>query len=299
MAVFDKLQRASFGGIEFPIRSARMRCDFRHFEHVYLKTPGAATEKMSRGLYRVEMDAAFDANVRGYGQLWPTALAALRRAFEQGTTADLVIPTVGTIPAWMPVWEQEMNVKVRSGERVPFVFQEDNSTAFVESALSSVTSTSVPTNHAALQSFAKDLNPRPDIFDKIQDAVNDVLGFVDQANLEQSLLAAKIAGLADLINQCDREVEQLQDPSNYQVIYALHDLLASVLRMARDLTQQQGEAGIYVLPRTMSVAQISTAIYKDTSHFNDIVSNNRIEDPFAVPAGTQIIYFKNNLLNAA
>lgn len=298
-AADEQLQRTSFGGLDFPVRTARCKGSFRRHEHVYLKTPGAATEKQSRGLYRFEMAAVFDVNVPGFKNLWPGTLSALRKMYEQGTTAALVYPSIGSVPCWIPEWDQELDMRIRSGETAQLIFHEEQSAAFLEQAASKVSSTSVQTTHAALQLLAGGLNPRPDIFDQIQDAMNNVLGFVDQAQLQQSLMASKIEQLSSLITQCDRTVEQLEDPSNFAVTYALQDLLSSTLKLAKDVTLQQGEPGIYIVQKTMSVGEISTVIYKDTKHFDEIVGNNRIEDPFKVPAGTQIIYFKTGLLNAA
>lgn len=298
-SAFDGLQRASFGGIEFPIRTARCKGTYRHHDHIYLKTPGAATEKMGRGLYRFEMAGVFDVNVPGYANLWPGALSQMRRLYEQGATAPLVYPSIGSVPCFIPEWDQEMDLRIRSGETAQLIFQEEQSAAFLQQALIKVTSTSVNTAHAALQITADTLNPRPDIFDTIQDKVNGVLALYDQAELRQNLLAARIESLSELIREADRDIEALQDPSNFTVVWALQDLLASTLQLTRDITQQQGDPRIYVVPMTMTVGAISNAIYGDTSHFDDIVSNNTIEDPLTVIAGTQIIYFPSGILNAA
>lgn len=299
MAEFDKLKRAGFGGLEFPIRSCRMKCTYRVHQHVYLKTPGAALEKMCRTPYRVDMEIEFDTDIQGYGSLWPNTLASLRALFEQGVTAPLVVPTVGSFPCVITEWEQVNESRLRSGEHVHITLEEDNTVAFLAAALAGVSSASVESTNEGFVAVSRTIEPRPDIFDDIQEAVNDVLGFVDQVQLKQNLLAAKIEGLAALIQSADRTVQQLQDPSNFPVVYALQDLLLSTIELLEDITQQQGEARVYTVPMTMSVGAISFAIYGDTSHFDELVSNNRIDDPFAVPAGTALIYFTGGLLKAA
>lgn len=299
MPVFDQLQRASFGGIEFPVKTVSMKCSFRHHEHIYLKTPGAATEKMSRGLYTVNMGGVFDANIAGYGKLWPNSLAALRRTFELGTTADLVVPTVGTIPAFMTEWSQEMDVKIRSGENVPLTFQEDQSAAFIETTLKKTASTSVLTSQDKLNFIASRLDPKPDIFDKIQDKANKILAIFDEAKLQEQSVAAKIDGLSELIREADRDLDELKNPDNFDIIFALQDLLAANLQLARDLVQQDGEARLFTVPSTMTLSQLSVAIYGDTSHASEILTNNTIDDPFSVIAGTKIIYFATGILHAA
>jgi hypothetical protein len=295
---FPKKQRASFGDLAFPITSCRMKGSYRHYEHVFLKTPGAAVEKLSRDLYRVDMAGVFDMNIQGYGDLSAT-IDALRRHYEAGTTLPLVIPYIGTVPCWIPEWDEDIDFKIRSGHKAQLVFMEDQNVAFLEQALRRTTATSVGSSHDVFQLQADAIVPRPNIFDQIREQANKVFGFFDQAELQQNLLASQIDGLTDILRIADRDVQALQDPSNFAITYALQDLLAATLELARDVTQQQGEARIYVLPQTMTVMQISVAIYGDTTHYQDIVNNNTIPDLYEVPAGTQIVYFAGGLLNAA
>lgn len=117
MPVFDQLQRASFFEIPFPVKSVHIRGRLRRHEHEYLRVPGALNEKLGRGLYMIEMEAVFDANIKGYGRLWPNSLGQLREIYEQELTGDLVVPTIGTIPAFITEWDQTAEMgRVRSGK---------------------------------------------------------------------------------------------------------------------------------------------------------------------------------------
>lgn len=307
-SALDKVQGAVFDGITFPIKSLRIEMETRYHEHVYLKTPGAATEKMARGLYRFEMLAAFDTNITTHGKLWPDKLATLRAACESQRTADLIVPTLGTVKAWMPKWAQEVDFRVRSGEVVHLVFLEDASQQSLDLALKQVDRTSMVAKQSALQNRAAALLPgervledqrlpdgrkRLDIFTAIQNAVNDVLAIKDQQDAFGNLLAARLEALAQMVRDADKFVKALEHPSNYGIVDALHDLLDATLELAGK-NSQRAQVLVYHTQRQMSVSQISAAIYKgDATHAVEIMQNNALEDPLAVPAGTGIFYFVN------
>jgi regulator of RNase E activity RraB len=102
---FDSAQRGGFNGLQFPVKSVSIKGRYRHAEHEYLRVPGAVIEKLERAIYNIEITAAFDTNIKGYGRLWPDGVQALRKMYESGLTGPLVIPTIGTIPAFQPEWD--------------------------------------------------------------------------------------------------------------------------------------------------------------------------------------------------
>jgi hypothetical protein len=299
VSVFDSLQLAGFDGLIFPIRSCRVKAVMRHHTHEYLKTPGGLNEKLERGLYKIEMDAVFDVNIEGYGAngapLWPTVLATLRTKFEKGTTGPLVIPTIGTIPAFLTDWDQEMKANHRSGETVPLSFLEDQSETFLTEALIDTDVTSLAKSAVQLETLSQEMDPRPNIFDDINAAANSILAIKDQADLFGARVESQILQLANLIRQAD---DFIQNPVDYKIVDALHELADAAISLARSFGEQAGEPRVYVVPVQMSMSQISTAIYGDTSHAVELMQNNTVDDVFAVPAGTPIIYFTTGKIAA-
>lgn len=299
MSAFDSLQLAGFDGLIFPIRNCRVKAVMRHHTHEYLKTPGGLNEKLERGLYKIDMEGVFDVNIEGYGAngapLWPTVLATLRTKFEKGTTGPLVIPTIGTIPAFMTDWDQEMKANIRSGETVPLSFLEDQSETFLTEALIDTDVTSLAKSALQLDSLTQELDPRPTIFDDINEAANAILAIKDQADLFGARIESQILQMANLIRQAD---DLIQSPTDYRIVDALHELLDSGISLTRALGEQAGEPRAYTVPAQMSMSQISTAIYGDTSHAVELMQNNFVDDVFAVPAGTVIIYFTTGAIAA-
>jgi hypothetical protein len=295
-------QRASFDGIEFPVTRFRVRGTYRDHTHEYLKTDGGANEKFGRSVYTVEMDAEFHSTLLGYPGLYPDALTAIRKRYEAGKTAPLVIPTIGTLQAYQLSWDQGFDAKVQSGESVPLHFKEDSNEAFLTAALTKIDTGSIDAAAARLDLATAGLwadKPRPSLFDQIQDGANKFFAIRDQVVLYDNLIAGHIEGLVTIVQEADKTIEALQHPENFPIIEALHDLQDALMSFARTATLQSDGPRIFTVDRTMTVAQISSATYGDATHGIEIMQNNMLEDPLAVPAGTPIIWFPSSGLLAA
>lgn len=306
MPLFDDLQRCGFDGLQFPIRKISIRGRYRHHAHEYLRVPGAIIEKLERAQYDIEIDACFDANIKGYGTLWPNGVNALRAKYEAGLTADLVIPTIGTIPAFQPQWTQDIDIaRVRSGETVRLAFMEDQTAKFLKLALLQTQQQSMADafNRFALIRAQLVGVPANDVslFDQITGAITGVLAIKDRADLYGGLLTAKLERLTALMAQADGQLESLKHPQNYAALDAFLDLWDSGVKLATNLAESPRGPKLYTTPRLMSVNDIAAvpSVYGDASRGTDIMLNNRLEDPFAVPAGTKIIYFTGAGLAAA
>ncbi len=291
MPVFDQLQRASFDGLEFPVKSVSIKGRYRHEEHEYLRVPGAVIEKLERGLYMIEMHALFDANVRGYGpRLWPDGVTVLRKKFEAGITGSLVIPTIGAIPAMQVDWDQTAEMgKLRSGELVKLSFKEDQTQRFLALAAVQAQQQDLATRTANL-TILRPEDP-PDIFDQILNAANSILAIKDQSDLYGGLLAAKVGMFTALLNEADKQLTDLNEPTNHELLDAFLELWDAAVRLGTNLAESPRGPRIYVTPRQMSCSDISTAVYGSTERAAELMTDNLFRDPFAVPAGTNVIYF--------
>jgi hypothetical protein len=303
MPAFDSIQRASFNGIQFPCKALSIKGKYRHAEHEYLRVPGAVIEKFERAVYMIEMTAPFDTNIKGYGNLWPNGVAAMRKLFETGTTAALVIPTVGTIPAFQPEWDQNLDLaKVRSGETIKLSFKEDQTARFLQLALVQTQQQSLGTSLNNLAGIRASLNPPKNdisIFDAIQNAANGILAIKDQSDLYGGRLAAQLGMFTALLNEADKQLDSLKDPANHQALDAFLELWNTAVKMTTNLAESPRGPRRYVTPRGMSVNDVASAVYGNSERAADILIANDFADPFAIPAGTSIIYFETAGLIAA
>jgi len=242
------------------------------------------------------MRAVFLTRLPRYPGLYPNTLNFLRKQFEAGTTGDLVIPTLGTISAYAPSWTQEMDAKIRNGEKADFTFREDMAQDFLVTDLTNPAPLSTSMTSALAAAMAEQtLDPNAQtLLDSILAAGEAVIAVFDQAAMFGNLIEAKLLSLEQLMQQADR-LDITQSAEGASIAAALHDLWAAERQMLNDLNNQQGGGlSTFLTPMTMSVQQISARLYNgDSSHGVDIMQLNSMQDPFAVPANSIIRYYPN------
>jgi prophage DNA circulation protein len=305
MPIFDQLQRASFDGVAFPVEEVEVEGTLRDHVHEYPHSPGGAPEKEGRRLYVVRMQASFLDIWKDYPGLWPDGLARIRAKYEGEKSGDLLIPTIGTITAYITSFRQRMVARQRSGEKVELAFREDQSNQFLADALTAEVGASLALKAQRLRLEVGSLDeslprgmlppegaPSPgSIFDTINDAVNAVLAIRDQAELAGNLLEQRLLWLAGICDEADKTLLFLQNPINHRVTDALHELWDSALTLSSDLQGKRSPMATYVVPLTMAVGDISRALYGDASRGVELMQLNPLDDPFRVPAGTTLKYY--------
>lgn len=307
MPAFDRLQRAAFARIEFPIEEVTVSGAIREHEHKYPHAPGAALEKLGRELYEIRMRAQFHDSFKGYPNLWPGSLAQLRSLYEAETTEDLVIPTIGTIRATCVRWTQTAAPKrARSGESVEFVFKEDLEQAFLVTSLVTTSRNTFSEDTRDLSAEVqklRDAGPgafpteaersfQLSIFDQIQQASNDILGLLDSVDESSNLLLAKVEQMKRILDNADRQAKALGNAENATLLAAFLSVWDAVIGVEKDLLGKNGGIQQYTLIRQMSVSELSKTLYSgDGTHAVELMQINPIRDPFAIPAQTTVRYY--------
>lgn len=295
----DGFPKASFDGVQFPVENVKIRGGIRYHVHEYPHAPGGAPEKLGRSLYRVQMTGNFQDRFRGYPKLYPQALDKLRVAFESQKTATLIVPNLGPIDAFCVSHERDFQAKIRSGEKTSFEFLEDQSGEFLLEALTDLSSPTLDTHAADMarqlaqikaELAAEDAKKLTSLVDAVQGVVNAIGSVRDQAELYGNVLEARLLQVAQM---CDtiNSLSPLQNPVRFGFIDALHDLHASALAQLEDLNNTRVKLEEFVVPMLMSLQAVSTAIFGDATHTDDLLSLNAVPDAYRVPAGTKIRYY--------
>ena len=290
MPAFDSLQRARFEDVVFPVTDITVSGGLRDHVHEYPHSPGGAPEKLGRKLYTFKLTCPFLQGFSGYPNLWPEGLDQLRQICEEERTEDLTIPTLGTIKAYATSWTEKAVSGNRSGVMVDLEFREDQSSAYLLTQMIDIDQSNVAGALTALNTELAKTN-LGDFFSSIKDAANSLLAVKDQAELYANVIEAKAAGLSQLCQQADELLHPLDNPVNFRVLSALHDLWRSSNKLNADALKLAIPTTPFVTASLMSVADISTAIYGDTSHAVDLMRGNTLADPLSVPPGTLIKYY--------
>lgn len=324
MSVFDEFPRASFDGIEFPVTRTQVIGGLRDHVHEYPHAPGGAPEKLGRKLYTIRFSALFHNTFPTYPELYPQALSDLQDRFEDQVTSDLTIPNIGTIQAYCVNWDRTADAKARSGEAVELEFREDQSQAFLINGIVNVSGKTLQSAQTQfIQAMDPLLNPPntpqvlingnlvdgpppraltraealaqlttrdADLINSILSAITSLLSIADQVELYGNLVEAKALAVVQLCESAHDSVRVFQNPVNHAALDALKQVWSTSQNIGKNATQQQGNILYYTIRITMSIGQVSTAIYGDQSRASELLQLNAIEDPFQIQKGTVLRY---------
>lgn len=288
---FDQLQRAAFGGIQFPVESYEIVGGIRDAVHEYGHVDGGDPERLGRKLYTVRMKPLFHGTFKEYPNLYPSGLSKLIEKFEASSVEDLVVPTTGTMRAYCVNWTRRVAMRVRSGEALELEFRED----------------SIGDRNYEVVDFDRDkmylgpleveLGKSPDLLSQVfgaladlQNAVNEVTSYLDTAEMYGNLLEAKLLQVKAIVEELHR-FDGMQEAENYRVFNALQDLAAATSDALDNIQGKSSGLEEYIVPTVMSVQQISMAVFGDASGAMDILQLNPIEKAHEVRAGTVVRYY--------
>ncbi len=330
MAAFDRLQRAAFDGLQFPVEEINIDGGLRDHVHEYPHAPGGAPGLLGRKLYSFRMRAKFHNTLLGWPRdLYPRTWNRLRNICEAGQPKELVVPTLGTLTAYAVSWPETMTARQRSGVAVEFTFREYVDTFIVNGLLDVTSDASLEQAQKRLAYVAERFAQTPpgqvileapptdpilapavpppdaqrqrtlDLLGAIDDAFNALLAIDDQRDFYSTLIDTKIQRI---LSQC-REVErraELQDPRNARLRIALRAAQAAADDRRRDIERKRERMILYVTPRdAMSVHDVSRAVYGDQSRTMEILRLNPIRDPFNIPRDSALRMYRPGTKAAA
>lgn len=288
---FAELRDASFGGVVFPWQTYEIVGGIRDHVHEYPHVHGGDAEKLGRKLYEIRFSASLHAGLIPsiYRDIFPYGLRTLRRMFEAQKSDKLSIPHIGEIQAYAVSWSERASSTIVSGVDVEWTFREDASESFGQKLVVDTRKLAAAVRDWELE--ADVIKPTPSIFDKINDIAHTILSIKDQADLYGALIASKIEGLVSLIQEADSLVA-FRDPDNHPALEALQALLAATMDLANDIMDRGQGLQVFTVPRTMSVSEVSSAIYGDSSRAAEIMELNTLDNPLAIQAGTKVVYYE-------
>ena len=314
MAAFDKLKRAAFAGIEFPVESINIDGGLRDYVHEYPHAPGGAPELLGRKLYSFRMQAKFHNTLLGWPRdLYPRTWNRLRNICEAGKPEELVVPTLGTLTAYAVNWPETMTARQRSGVSVEFTFREYVDAFFLNGLLDITGGPALEQAQKRLAYMAERYAQTPpgqlileappadpllapnvpppdaakqdllDLFGALDAAFNALLGIDDQIGLYSTLVDTKLQRVLSLCREVASRAP-MQDARNARLRHATLAAWAAADDRRRDLERKRERMILYVTPLDrMSVHDVSRAVYGDQSRTMEILRLNPIRDPFNIP----------------
>lgn len=287
--ILDALSKASFAGVAFPYTKIGIHGGLNYHLHTYLHRPGGEIESLGRKPYEFTFTCEFHSTMRIWAHAYPELLAQLVNLFETEVTASLVVPNVGTVQAKAIKWPRSLSTKIRSGESVEFVFLEDSQTQLVTS-VQAFSMAAVPIQAAVLSAAVSAQGLDPSLLDDLMNAVAALTAIQDQAELMGAILSQRAE---QVMNACAvlESLVLFNDPMNWPVLDALRDVWASANAVDLDALQEALPIDTFFVPRTMTVSEVSIAVYSDTTHAMELLQLNAFDDALAIPPGAIVKHY--------
>jgi hypothetical protein len=288
--ILDILPKASFAGLAFPYTKIGIVGGLDYHLHKYLHRPGGEIESLGRKPYEFTFHSEFHTTMRAWTNAYPALLSKLISTFESEATAPLVVPNIGTVQAKAIKWPRNLSARIRSGESVELVFLEDSQNQLVVSSIASFSMAAVPIQAAVLAGVVGAQGLDPSLLDDILNAVANLTAVLDEAELMGAILAQR----ADVLMNACAALESLalfNDPMNWPVLDALRDVWASANAVSLDALAQSLPLDAFFVPRTMTVSEVSIAVYGDTTHALELLQLNALNDALAIPPGTIVKHY--------
>jgi len=302
MPVLEDAPRLSFDKIEFPFISRTATGDFRQHTHEFPKMAGGQPEKFGRKAWEFSFECEFHASNLYFPNLYPAALDALTERYTRGVTAELVVPEMGIIRAFITKFVRRRRSAILSGESLSVTFLEDDLEPFRRAQ--------TPVAQASLEDAADNVReqllgfgaddrdfdeatiaPYREPLGRLLDLVDSVLAIRDQVELFGARVGAQLTGIA---SACRELHELLKGPDLAPLREGLRSLWDATTQLQGDLLNKgPGSALVtYVTPVEMSVGQVAQALYGAASRGGEILAlNSSIDDPFHLDAGLPLVVY--------
>jgi prophage DNA circulation protein len=307
MSANDKNPPASFDRIEFPFVERTASSEYRKHTHEFPDQDGGAQEKQGRRVWVFAFECELHATMPKYPGLYPGRLNSLREKYSQGTTAELVVPEIGTIRAFITKFQQKRSAKVLSGERVSLTFEEDDLEPFRLAA--------APTTRESFDSASEGYflaakqakeeapddfeieeekrKPQSSLFDLLDSAISAVSAIKDQAELFGNAFASKLAKVTALCKAIHSTVKFLRKPEFHALAREVRRLWDAATALKNDLHRKGPPVIPYIVPMTMSVQAVAIDLYSDARRGGEILKLNSVPNPFAISAGSLLNVYQS------
>lgn len=305
----EELQEAALDGIAFPVSSRRVQNSRSYGRHRYAYRDGQEAENTGLDPIGFELDVPLFDGVEWPTELWPGTWDALRLLLEDpeaGGFYEYDDPEFGPMQVIVPDWSWETSGESRDGGLLRLTIERaelDEGTLVIrDSDARGVSSRLAEQLDEATADAGLDDDDIATAFEVygvpltdqdpvtlgsgnvMSSLVEDFASALDEGALAQDELAAKLDELRSRIDAV-RRFPETQDPRNWSMVYASERLLATVTDLAEAARRTAPPVMDYEVPDMMSVYEVASILYGNTSRADEILARNTIPEPLFIPRG--------------
>ena len=288
------LQRCQLESIAFPVESIEQQEGRAVVEHERWKGDGAELTDTGRRASRGKVTAIFLRGLPGWSDdLYPDTFTELRQLLATRGDRDLRLahPLLGTFLVRVPSWEPRVEATTRNGARISFDWLEQRASIVgVSAALVPPLDIADALDNAAAAADAS--LARLGILTTLARAAQTVRRAIGRALSPVGEVQGAIAAMRAQLKSATRLVSlQPLTAISRSLVHAGRAAVAqcqgAVARVEAQVNSPVGLPRTYTAPRTMTVAEVSAAVYGTPRRASDVRTVNGLASD-TVPAGTEL-----------
>lgn len=282
---FDRMQTASFRGVEFEVVSVRDIFDRRVVDHQVPFADGAELEDLGRRPRESVFSVVF------YGDDYLTRLGDLLRVLDEGTAGPLVHPLFGRYTARYVGGGIDHTHDERDTARLELTFKEDGRNHTLADLFSF---------EAAVRELEVDVEAARQAYDDLDEDIPEVeaaLADADDYGTDVDDTADDLEPRFDQLRRHNNEAiaatgEANQEPRRTQsLVQSLRDIVESARAVKEQAERNYPKRTTKEIGSAVPLSVLALSLYGDPDREEDLLRLNRVKNPFLVPAGTELKIF--------
>jgi len=294
----DRVEVASFRGVEFEVQSIRDAITHRVVEHVFPYRDGANLEETGRDPRPFTIEGAF------FGEGYLARLVEFARLCDEGVTGPFVHPLLGTFDCKVMSFEFTHDGARRDNADFTLELREDGTdTELIDFSGVESAAEDLQTEVDAVASYSEDLVvivPAEDSnwLDAVNTAIFDAAGFIEdvdsiaddlETRFEQFRKTATDA-VAEVANMTQRQLDVVTSQTT-EIVQGLQRCVLAAKRLRERAERIKSKIVEFPVDIVAPLSTISLRLYGDSSREADLIRINRIRNPFLVRPGAPIRVF--------
>jgi hypothetical protein len=289
-AEFDTLSECTYEGLVFPVSECPVEGGNDFAEHTAYRRAGADMEPTGWRAWSGSLTIPLINTailVKRYGVLWPDLRTALVDAFRETPRGALSHPLLGNLTVAITDVQQSGSVDVRNGVTLTVRWKEHNASVSLAIGADGVITTDPTTTVNTRAELADAAGVSLTGYVAVAATISAEATFLEEAPRTYSDVLGAF-GRMDAVVAANIALPSVQALDGYACNVALLDLRAALLSYRARFVPGDASLRYYVVPTTMSIAQIALATYGSLDGLPLVLASNTFVDPLNIMSGTVI-----------
>ena len=289
-AEFDTLSECTYEGLVFPVSECPVEGGNDFAEHTAYRRAGADMEPTGWRAWSGSLTIPLINTailVKRYGVLWPDLRTALVDAFRETPRGALSHPLLGNLTVAITDVQQSGSVDVRNGVTLTVRWKEHNASVSLAIGADGVITTDPTTTVNTRAELADAAGVSLTGYVAVAATISAEATFLEEAPRTYSDVLGAF-GRMDAVVAANIALPSVQSLDGYACNVALLNLRATLVSYRGRFVPGDASLRYYVVPATMSLAEVALATYGSLNGITSVLSANTFTDPLNIASGTVV-----------